>query len=499
MTPKTKHFEWIEDYLMDRLNQQEKKEFETELANNSELSEEVKFEKEVHSAILEKDVLNLREKLETVSKQSKNGNTPFCLLEGFENIQQLSEKLPPEELIKYYDSLPKAHIYQHELVSNENIHEFFREQNIPGLETEIISDDFEENDFELDELDGLDEAVLEKDIFNLRETLGKVSASVREQCSSEEIDRYLGGELTGKELERFEQELAVNSILQREVAIHRELEKALLELDVMNLRDEISHLMKTETSWNVTEHQIEEFISGSLEGEELELFQAELNENTDLKAEVSLRRNVDAAIGEKEIFALRDKLKHVQQEVKNKEIKSLIPDTKIQHMNWWRAGVAVVVVLFAISGLFKNEFGTIDQTYNKYYQQPEWAPQRSVTADLGFLQQANNYFIDGEYEKALLLYDKAIEEKEEKFVFQFYKAASLQNLERFEAAIPEYSKVIKHGDNMFVEEAEWYRALCYLKLEQKDAAQKHLLAIINRKGYYAEDAKAILRKTRFLF
>jgi hypothetical protein len=52
---------------------------------------------------------------------------------------------------------------------------------------------------------------------------------------------------------------------------------------------------------------------------------------------------------------------------------------------------------------------------------------------------------------------------------------------------------------MFVEEAEWYRALCYLKLEQKDAAQKHLLAIINRKGYYAEDAKAILRKTRFLF
>ncbi|MGC9353734.1 MAG: hypothetical protein ACP5D9_07835, partial [Mariniphaga sp.] len=95
MTPKTKHFEWIEDYLMDRLNQQEKKEFETELANNSELSEEVKFEKEVHSAILEKDVLNLREKLETVSKQSKNGNTPFCLLEGFENIQQLSEKLPP--------------------------------------------------------------------------------------------------------------------------------------------------------------------------------------------------------------------------------------------------------------------------------------------------------------------------------------------------------------------------------------------------------------------
>ncbi|WP_372950421.1 tetratricopeptide repeat protein [Mariniphaga sp.] len=496
MIPKTKHFEWIEDYLMDALSQTEKKEFETELQSNSQLSEEVKFEKEVQSAITEKDVLNLREKLETVSKQIKEGNTPFNLLDGFENIQQLSETLPPEELLKFYDSLPKAHVYQHEMVSNENIHEFFREQNIPGLENDVMFDDFDEGDIELE---GLEEAILEKDILNLRNTLVKVSASVREQCSADEIDRYLNGELIGKELERFEQELAVNSILQREVAIHRELESALLELDVMNLRDEISHLMETETSWNVTEVQIEDFISGSLEGEELEMFQAELNENTDLKAEVALRRNIDLAVGEKDVLSLRDKLQNVQHDVKNKEIKSLIPDTKVQQMNWWRAGVAVAVVLFAFAGIFRNEFGNINHTYNQYYEQPEWAPQRSVTSDLGFLQQANGYFVNGEYEQALLLYDKAIKENDEKFVFQFYKAASLQNLEKFEEAIPEYSKVIEHGDNMFVEEAEWYKALCYLKLERKDMAKEQLLAIINRNGYYAGDAKAILRKTRFLF
>jgi hypothetical protein len=488
MIPKTKLFEWIEDYLMDALSQSEKKEFETELQRNSELREEVKFEKEIQSAIIEKDVLNLREKLETVSKQVKDGNTPFDLLDGFENIQQLSETLPPEELLKFYDSLPKAHVYQHEMVSSENIHEFFREQNIPGLENDVIFDDFDENDIELE---GLEEAILEKDILNLRDTLGKVAASVPEQFSADEIDRYLNGELIGSELERFEQELAVNHILQREVDIHRELENALMELDVMNLRDEISHLMETETSWNVTEEQIEDFISGSLEGENLELFRAELNENADLKAEVALRRNIDMAVGEKDILNLRDKLLNVQDEVKDKEIKSLIPETKVYQMNWWRAGVAVAVLLFA--------FGSINQTYNKYYEQPEWAPQRSVSADLGFLHQANGHFVNGEYEKALVLYDKAINENDEKFVFQFYKAASLQNLERFEEAIPQYSKVIEHGDNMFVEEAEWYKALCYLKLERKDLAKEQLVAIINRNGYYANNAKAILKRTRFLF
>jgi hypothetical protein len=39
MIPKTKLFEWIEDYLMDALSQSEKKEFETELQRNSELRE----------------------------------------------------------------------------------------------------------------------------------------------------------------------------------------------------------------------------------------------------------------------------------------------------------------------------------------------------------------------------------------------------------------------------------------------------------------------------
>jgi hypothetical protein len=72
-------------------------------------------------------------------------------------------------------------------------------------------------------------------------------------------------------------------------------------------------------------------------------------------------------------------------------------------------------------------------------------------------------------------------------------------MERFDEAIPEYSRVIKHGDNMFVEEAEWYRALCYVKLGKKDSAREQLLAIINRNGYYAADAKAVLRKNRFSF
>ena len=494
MIPKTRFFELVEEYCLDALSQQEKNEFETELKNNRELSEEVKFEKEMQMAISEKEVLNLREKLETVAKQSRNGKTPFDLLEGFENIKQLTETLPPEELLKFYDSLPKAHVYQHELVSNENIHEFYREQEKSSHENNAFFDEWDDDEIEFE---GLDEALLEKDILNLRDTLNKVSASVREQYSVEEIDRYLNGELTGQEFERFEHELKVNSILQREVALHREMENALQEVDVVSLRGQLSHLMETETSWNVSEQQIEDYIEGTLEGTGLESFLSEWNENAGLRAEVNLRRNIDEAVGEKDIFTLRDKLAGVKKELENKEVKSLIPETKMHQMHWWRAGVAVAVILFALAGVFRNEFGNINHTYNQYYQPPEWAPQRSVTADLNILQEANGYFTIGEYQKALLLCEKAIGENDEKFVFQFYKAATLQNLEQYEDAIPGYSQVITHGDNMFVDEAEWYRALCYLKLGKKDVAREQLVAIMDKNGFYKNDAKAIIRKMKY--
>lgn len=495
MTPKEKHFEMIEDYLMDALNHIEKVNFEEELKENSELLKQVKLETEMRSAILEKDVLNLQNKLKSVSKESHTGETPFSLFNDFENFQELSSTISTEELMSFYDSMPRAHVYQREISSKENIHEFYREQNIPGISDNIEVYDSDDDKFELE---GIDEAVLEKDVLELREILGKVSDSVRHRFSVEEIDNYINGELDGDDLNRFENELSLNNALQQEVALHRELENALFEHDIINLREDISRLMASETSWNVTEKQIEAFLTDSLEGEELELFYLELNENSDLKAEVTLRRNVDRAVGEKDIMTLRNKLHKVQKDIDNKEIKSLIPDAGLFNDGWWRTGVAVVIVLLAFAGLFRNEFVSMTgSSYDKFYSSPEWSPQRSVVSGNDILQQTNALFVTGEYEKALDLYDNAIMENDEKFVFQFYKAASLQKLQKYEEAVTEYSKVILHGDNMFIEEAEWYKALCYLKLEQKIHAKNQLMAVVNRKGFYADKAKAIIRKTKF--
>ena len=496
MIPKTKHFDWIEDYCLGQLTKTQKQEFEAELGRNSELREALQFEKDLHSAVTEKDVLKLREKLDAVANRKDEKADSFKMLEGLAEIQELTDTVAPEDLLDFYDSLPKVHVYQHELVSNENIHQYYKEQS--HYLSEMGESEGSLEDINLDDVEGLDEAILEKDIFDLRNTLRQVAKSVQPQFSVEEVDEYINGNLKGQELELFEEELDKNHALQLEVSLHKEIEYAINEHDVRDLRNDLKHIMETETSWNVSEESIEMFIDSELEDELLKEFSEELEFNTDLRAEVTLRKNVNHAIAEKDILSLRNKLKQVKEEADNKEIKSIIPDSGIK-MNWWRAGVAVAIIVLAITGVANREYGLFNRNFDSYYTTAEWSPERSVISETDYLQQADFYRLNGEYDKAIETYDQAIRKVNEKYPYQFWKATLLQDMERYEKAIPEYSKVIEHGNNTFIEEAEWYKSYCYIKLEDWDAAKKQLLAIIERKGFYESDAKAILRRLKYTF
>src|SRR5680860_432426 len=112
MIHNTDFFEQIEDYCMEQLNEDIRIEFEAELAKNPALRKELKFRMEIRDSIIEKDVLTLREELQKVAKQNKPvvaSTDSFDLLDDFSNIQEISEVLSSEELINFFDSLPKVH------------------------------------------------------------------------------------------------------------------------------------------------------------------------------------------------------------------------------------------------------------------------------------------------------------------------------------------------------------------------------------------------------
>lgn len=497
MTPKAELIGRIEDYVLDLMDAKEKLEFEKELELDQDLRDEVELHKTLRNAVLELDVLNLKDKLHQIdeekSKEFTNGE--FALIDDLDEIQELTSDLTFEELLDSFESLPKVHVYQHEKSNNENIHHFYKEQN----GAKVNGHDEELNGFEMEEeLEGLEEAILETDILNLRETLQHVAKSVEPQYSVEEIDDFLNGEMGDEILAEFETEMEQNSALMAEVEMHRELEAALEEVDVMDLRNEIRNIIESETSWNVSEKTIEDFIDGILEEDLLEEFHTELKENTDLMAEVALREQINSALVEKDILALRSSLKDARQRSEKNETKSIImPRIDLKSTRFWRNSVAMIVVLVGLAGVLNLGLQSVDRTYDRYFETPAWASERSVSTTIDAIQNAKLRFQQEDFAATISLLNQINAPKNEAFLVDFYKGMSYQNLGQYENAVLAYNKVIEQGNNLFIEEAEWYKSLCYLKQNKKQDAKRELLAVIDRKGHYEKDAKAIIRKLKY--
>jgi len=493
MTPNVNYFELIEDYCQDQLDATTKAEFEAELEQDAKLRNEVKLRKEIQSAISELDVTNLREKLENVITQHQIAGPlqdTFDLFTDFTDFQEINEELSAEDLINFYDSMPKVHVYQHEVASNETIHRFYKEQEIE-LEEDINGLD----DLEVEDLPGLEDAILEKDIIDFRQTLKQVAKSVEPQYTVKEIDEFLNEELEGSELEDFERELAQNNELNNELLLHKELEKSVKERDIIDLRNQVSQIMETETSWKVSEQDIEDFIEGKLEGEVLSDLETELFENQDLAAEIELRRQINEFIGESDIMELREELNAAKEFSEVSTVRKLIPSASKRIYQYIRTGAAVIVIVLGIASLLNSGYVSHDKTHDNFFSSPQWAPERSVNVD--HLQQVKLAFMKGDHNMVLALKEDLPKGLQNDFVLNFYSAVSMHNLEKYSDAIANYSKVIDNGDNMYIEEAEWYRSLCYVKLNDKVKAKQELLAIVNKNGDYKHDAKAVLRRIKF--
>jgi len=499
MTRKADFFFFFEDFCLKRLSEKEKMEFKVEMLHNDELREETRLHEEIQSAISEKDVLTLRNKLtEIASLYNKSKiNATFEILQDLNNLNLPESTNEEVDISKFRDSMPRVHVYQHNKTNGENIHQYYREQNnkkINGSKDAVNG--FDSNEFE--KFEGLEEALLEEDVMQLRDQLKQVAGSVKLQYPTEKIDDYLNGNLSEKDTKLFEAEITKNKKLEKEVKLYKELAEAIHENDIMNLRETISGIVRRETSWSATDREIEDYIEGNLQATYLERIENELIQNSDLRKEVLLRKQVNESLAEKDILALRKKLGNVEDESKIRDLKSVVPDSKTRLLRFIRNSVAVVVLI--ICGITFNNFwhNTTGDVYNTNFETPSVGPERSTESDFQLLSEGHSNYSQQEYLKAIPIYLQVIDKNSDDFVARFFLGASYQNINEFNKAINEYGKVIAHGNNQFIEEAEWYRALCYLKIGEKKNARKELLAIENKKGDFSNRASGVLRKMKYL-
>jgi hypothetical protein len=241
---------------------------------------------------------------------------------------------------------------------------------------------------------------------------------------------------------------------------------------------------------------IDEKLSGELVGEELEAFEQDLRDDPDLMAEFELHQEIDEAIQESEVIELRKKLELVHDLTQNKKQPGLLR-TILRH-KLSRIAAASFVVLLIITSLslyFLRPDGNMsnDSLFKIYYQPDAALLIRGTDSQNATLIQAFQLYENKEYNTALELFSQVLQNDGDNIPVQFYSGISNIELGQYRDALLPFNFIMEHRQNLYIERAEWYAALCYLKLNEIDYAVDLFRQISHSNSFYKDKAHEILK------
>jgi tetratricopeptide (TPR) repeat protein len=464
------------------------------------MANEARFLLNTNEEIKEKDIMKTKKNMRNTPEEkglndkSKGAaeDAHFGLPDEMEDFIDLN--VEDDEILDVGNFLQKLHLRNHKLASKETIHEVYRtEEEVAESELDMLS---EEDKMIINEVR---QAVAENDIISLRANLQSISQNISaHKWQSEDIEDFLSGDLDKASKSMIENELLVNLNLANDIKLHREINEAIEEQDIMLFRSNLKSIIEFESSHNRSVSEIEDYINQELEEPFMCSFEEELMNNEGLAAEVRLSREINDAIGEKDIMALREKLKVIkaaEDESESKQLRGITP-LKLSKVVWY-AAVASVLIVFGLNITFQNQTSSPTALYNEYYRPVDGNPgiTRSVALpEERLINQALLNMNNKQYDKALGQFNDILAKDDQSAVGNFYTGAIYQQKGQFDKAIQYYTNVIKQQDNLFVEQSEWYIGLCYLNRNEKEKAIRQFKKIAWKGGYYQQQSNEILKK-----
>lgn len=388
--------------------------------------------------------------------------------------------------------LQQLHYQNHHLADKEIVHDLFSG----------IDDHFEIDEQLLSVEDeklfaSIQDAVTERGILDLRANLQSIAQGIAvHERTQEEIEDYLSGDLDEEIEKMVREEMAVNASLSAEIALHKDINQATEEFDIMKLRGELRGIMNREYSHSQSIGQIDSYLNDDPEMQGLEEFEQEMMLNSGLAADVAFHKEVDSALGEKDVMSLRATLQRIGAETNQEKTELLGVKAPKRRTLYWYAIASSIALMIGLGSLLSQSGYSDNQLYTRYYTPYKSATDVSrsaITAGVGLgrvVQEMNK----GNYAGALRMLDGVAASERNKPGVRFYSGIAYQELGQYRKAIESFSIVVNQGDNLMVEQSEWYIGLCYLKTEEREKAIGQFRQIAARKGYYSKQSDKLLRQ-----
>jgi tetratricopeptide (TPR) repeat protein len=197
---------------------------------------------------------------------------------------------------------------------------------------------------------------------------------------------------------------------------------------------------------------------------------------------------------EDDVIALRETMNYMYQD---ETIVKRIP-TVFTKRKFYYYAAASAALLIATGGLVQRLSGpemNNSGVFDKYYAPYEvTVTYRSGNTEVDrLLLNALERYEEKDYEYALVLFEEVLESRQNDMAVNLYSGISYMEEEKYQKATTSFSNIIADKDNLFIEQAKWYLAMCYLKTEKAEKAQDVLKEIINEESYYKEQAARVLK------
>ncbi|MGM0567320.1 MAG: tetratricopeptide repeat protein [Bacteroidota bacterium] len=240
---------------------------------------------------------------------------------------------------------------------------------------------------------------------------------------------------------------------------------------------------------------IDHYFNKGLTAKEKRDFDKLMESDLEFREYIGFEESIRTAIGQEDIIDFRRKISNT---VRSKQRKNLIQ--KYTHKYWKYAATIVLFAGVSVSALFLiNNQNNPDRLFKKAFNSSKIHVSRSPvsSASNATIVEAMLNYHEGNYYNAIGYFEQLLKQHPDNIAVRFYLGISQMETENYDEATDEFRYILSDQDNLYIEHAEWYLSLCFMKEDEMDKAINHLTIISqNPQNYYSEDAAELLKKLK---
>ncbi len=237
---------------------------------------------------------------------------------------------------------------------------------------------------------------------------------------------------------------------------------------------------------------IEQYLANEMAPPEQSAFREELRKNPVLTDELKVSQAIDSALIREDIIDLRRKLITAINE--GRIHKTEVPVVRMNSRKWWYAAASLLALCAVAATLYLQTPRNIsnDSLFSQYYTSENIIDQ--TRGDQNIIEAVIK-FQQKDFRTASLLFKSILDKDNSNIAVWFYYGISNIETQNYDNSIKAFNTIIEHDDNLYIEHAEWYLGLCYLKNNQKNKANDQFTVVASDPdNFHQQEAKDILEK-----